>query len=54
MGFREFLDQQLTAAHDAASAADELHGEGQLGEWWRWRVIDLEGYLDDIGPAPAD
>jgi hypothetical protein len=53
MGFRELLREQLSAACDAAEA-DEMLTDVQLGEWWRWRVLDLERYTDDMGPARAE
>lgn len=53
MGFREFLQEQLQAARDAAEANDLL-GDLQLRDWWRDRVSDLEAYLADVGPVASD
>jgi hypothetical protein len=50
MGFRELLNDQISAARDAAEANDLL-GHPDLGEWWRWRVYDLERFLADAEPA---
>jgi hypothetical protein len=50
VGFRELLNDQISAAHDAAEANDLL-GQADLGEWWRWRVDDLERFLADADPA---
>lgn len=47
MGFRELLQDQVNAARDAAIANDLL-GQADLAEWWRWRVQDLESYLADV------
>ena len=50
MGFRELLNDQISAARDAAEANDLL-GQTDLGDWWRWRVIDLEQFVADTAPA---
>ena len=50
MGFRELLDDQISAARDAAEANDLL-GQTELGDWWRWRISDLERYAADMATA---
>jgi hypothetical protein len=52
MTFHELLLDELRASHDAAEANDLL-GETELGEWWRWRAKDLERYLLDASPVPS-
>jgi hypothetical protein len=52
MGFRELLDDQISAARDAAEANDLL-GHTDLGDWWRWRVADLERFVADVAPGQA-
>ncbi|MGH3498483.1 MAG: hypothetical protein ACRDP1_13565 [Nocardioidaceae bacterium] len=46
MDFRDLLRDQLEQARTCA-AADDLRGDTELGDWWRWRITDLERYLDD-------
>jgi len=48
MSFRDLLEDQLEAALDAA-LANELTGNAELAEWWRWRAEDLSRYLHDSG-----
>ena len=46
--FRDLLQDQIAAARDAA-AANDLIGQDDLADWWRWRAEDLSRYLDDTG-----
>ena len=46
--FRDLLQDQIAAAHDAA-VANELIGQDDLADWWRWRAEDLSRYLQDSG-----
>jgi hypothetical protein len=48
--FRTLLQDQIEAAGDAAMA-NELIGQPDLAEWWRWRAEDLRQYLADSGGA---
>jgi hypothetical protein len=50
MSFRELLHNQIDAARDAA-AANDLIGRHELAHWWRWRVRDLEEYLENTDPG---
>ena len=46
--FRDLLQDQIEAARDAALAND-LIGQQDLADWWRWRAEDLGRYLVDSG-----
>ena len=46
--FRDLLQDQIEAAHDAALAND-LIGQDDLADWWRWRAEDLSRFLLDSG-----
>lgn len=48
--FRDLLHDEIAAARDAADANDLL-GRPDLAEWWRWRVRDLQGYLESVAPG---
>ena len=44
--FQDLLRDQIEAARDAA-VANELIGQEDLADWWRWRAEDLGRYLTD-------
>jgi hypothetical protein len=44
--FRDLLADQIEAALDAARA-NELVGQEELADWWRWRAEDLGRFLTD-------
>lgn len=46
MTFRDLLTDQIDAALDAA-VANDLTGNAELADWWRWRAEDLSSYLTD-------
>jgi hypothetical protein len=46
--FRDLLRDQIAAAHDAA-VANDLIGQEDLADWWRWRAEDLGRYLNEMG-----
>jgi hypothetical protein len=50
MSFRELLHNQIDAARGAA-AANDLIERHELAQWWRWRVRDLEEYLENTDPG---
>ena len=51
-GFRDLLQDQIEAARDAALAND-LIGQQDLADWWRWRAEDLSRYLVDSDENPG-
>ena len=53
MGFRELLEDQIRVARDAAEANDLL-GHTDLGDWWRWRIADLERIVADGATAQPE
>ncbi len=50
--FCDLLRDQIEAARDAALAND-LIGERDLADWWRWRAEDLSRYLVDGSGDPG-
>jgi hypothetical protein len=50
--FRDLLTDQIEAALDAA-VANDLIGQQDLADWWRWRAEDLGRYLADSDDPPA-
>ena len=44
--FRDLVQDEIDAARDAATAND-LIGQDDLADWWRWRAEDLSRYLHD-------
>jgi hypothetical protein len=50
--FRDLLTDQIEAARDAA-VANDLIGQQDLADWWRWRADDLSRYLADSDDFPG-
>ena len=50
--FTDLLMDQIEAAHDAA-VANDLIGQLDLADWWRWRAEDLSRYLADSDDDPG-
>jgi hypothetical protein len=50
--FRDLLADQIEAARDAA-VANDLIGQQDLADWWRWRAEDLSRYLADGDDFPG-